>query len=171
MSTTTQIRLNVPSLGSNTKSNLDDEVVKSCCNLCIRTAYDLVDNLYDNLGTLYRSSGWHAVYCESDLMQGFQALAMLTLLPVTFSAAIVLLASLKCDMVVVHAGEPDFEACWSHCISILEHYRDQISSAKHAILVLKAMRDQIRPVIKGVLPLRMFSLVLCTSCTPRSNRQ
>lgn len=47
-----------------TSSSLDDEVIRSCCNLCTLTACRLIDTLYANLGTLYRSSGWHTVYCK-----------------------------------------------------------------------------------------------------------
>lgn len=45
--------------------SLDNEVIKRCCTLCIDTASRLVDTIYSNLDTLYRSSGWHSVYCES----------------------------------------------------------------------------------------------------------
>lgn len=47
-----------------TSSSLDDEVIRSCCNLCVSTACRLIDTLYANLGTLYRSTGWHTVYCK-----------------------------------------------------------------------------------------------------------
>lgn len=47
-----------------THFSLDDEVIRSCRNRCVSTACRLIDTVYDNLGTLYRSSGWHAVYCE-----------------------------------------------------------------------------------------------------------
>lgn len=47
-----------------TSSSLDDEVIRSCCCLCVSTACRLIDTLYANLGTLYRSSGWHTVYCK-----------------------------------------------------------------------------------------------------------
>lgn len=42
---------------------LGDSIVQQCCQLCLSTAYRLIDLLWENLGTLYRSSGWHTVYC------------------------------------------------------------------------------------------------------------
>jgi hypothetical protein len=46
---------------------LDHAVIQQCCELCLQTAYGLVDTLYGNLGTLYRTSGWHTVYCTLDM--------------------------------------------------------------------------------------------------------
>lgn len=45
-------------------TSLDAEIVKSCCNLCIKTAQYLIECLHQHLDTTYRSSGWHSVYCK-----------------------------------------------------------------------------------------------------------
>jgi hypothetical protein len=48
---------------------LGDEVIRVCCNSCVSTACRLIDTLFINLGTLYRSSGWHSVYCKQFTVQ------------------------------------------------------------------------------------------------------
>lgn len=50
-----------------TKHSLDDDVIRSCCSRCVSTASQLVDGIHANIHTLYRSSGWHSVYCELSL--------------------------------------------------------------------------------------------------------
>lgn len=45
-------------------ASLDVELVRSCCNLCVRTAQTLIECLHQHLHTTYRSSGWHSVYCK-----------------------------------------------------------------------------------------------------------
>ena len=62
---------------------------------------------------------------------------------VSFSAAIVLLASLKCPLVDCQVGDEKFESCWARCMAVFEHYRDQIQSAPHIILLLRAIRRQM----------------------------
>lgn len=64
MSTRIQRPSTIQALDGTGQSSLDAELVKNCCNLCLRTAYRLIDAIYYNLKTLYRSSGWHAVYCK-----------------------------------------------------------------------------------------------------------
>ena len=46
------------------QSSLDEEVIQRCCTLCAETASRLIETLHENLNTLYRSSGWHSVYCK-----------------------------------------------------------------------------------------------------------
>ena len=102
-------------------ASLDDDVLRSCCALCIDAARDLIEAIYTNLDTLYRSSGWHSVYF-------------------TFASATVLLAAAKLpstDMIST-------DLVWSKAISILEHYKDQIASASRAIQMLQALKRQSR---------------------------
>ncbi|KAK4493879.1 hypothetical protein PRZ48_015064 [Zasmidium cellare] len=113
-----------------TSSSLDDEVIRSCCNLCALTACRLIDTLYANLGTLYRSSGWHTVYF-------------------TFSAAIVLLASSKIEEVQQRVAESDMEASWNRCLLILDHYENQIQSAHQAKHILRTMKTRISDVARA----------------------
>ncbi|CAH0025678.1 unnamed protein product [Clonostachys rhizophaga] len=103
---------------------LDHAVIQQCCELCLQTAYGLVDTLYWNLGTLYRTSGWHTVYF-------------------TFSATIVLLASLKCELLDLQPGDKAFRTCWSRSLSILKHYEHQVHSASHAIHSLTEIRRRV----------------------------
>jgi hypothetical protein len=49
------------------QSSLDEEVIQRCCTLCAETASRLIETLHENLNTLYRSSGWHSVYCEYNI--------------------------------------------------------------------------------------------------------
>lgn len=110
---------------NSSKHTLDDEVTKSCCNRCVLTARRLIDTLYDNIGTLYRASGWHSVYF-------------------TFASAMVLLASWQSDD--DHLPGPDVderEASWVRCLAILDHYVEQIHSADHAVKILKTIKAQI----------------------------
>jgi hypothetical protein len=145
MSTRVARSSTIHALDGTTQSSLDADLVKNCCNLCLKTAYRLVDAIYFNLNTLYRSSGWHAVYCKSASPPYHRStcaiVAKLSL--VSFSAAIVLLASLKCPLVDCQVGDEKFESCWARCMAVFEHYRDQIHSAPHIILLLRAIRKQM----------------------------
>ncbi|EME41620.1 C6 transcription factor-like protein [Dothistroma septosporum NZE10] len=107
-----------------TPMSLDDDLIKSCCTLCTFTACRLIDTLYENLGTLYRSSGWHTVYF-------------------TFSAAIVLLASSKVEELGPRVTPNDIEASWARCWQILQHYEGQIHSAAHARTLLQTMKVRV----------------------------
>jgi len=51
-------------LSGTAQSSLDEEVIQRCCTLCAETASRLIETLHENLNTLYRSSGWHSVYCK-----------------------------------------------------------------------------------------------------------
>lgn len=62
---------------------------------------------------------------------------------VTFSSAIVLMASLKCSMLDIESNQVDFQTRWDHCLAILEHYQDRVQSASHAINSLKAVQMRI----------------------------
>lgn len=109
---------------------LDSEVIRSCCDSCTLTACRLIDTLYDNLGTLYRSSGWHTVYF-------------------TFASAIVLLASSKTSSYRPQIAERDVEASWARCFYILEHYENQIQSARHASQILRSMKARVSDIARG----------------------
>lgn len=104
--------------------SLDDDLIRSCCTLCTFTACRLIDTLYENLGTLYRSSGWHTVYF-------------------TFSAAIVLLASAKVEELGPRVTANDIEGSWARCWHILQHYDGQIHSAAHARSILQTMKARV----------------------------
>lgn len=62
---------------------------------------------------------------------------------VTFAAAIVLLAYSKIDDYRPEADVSDMGTAWGRCLSILEYYEDQISSANHAIRILNSMKNQV----------------------------
>ena len=142
MSTRVARSSTIHALDGTTQPSLDADLVKNCCNLCLKTAYRLVDAIYFNLNTLYRSSGWHAVYCTSPSPPSHRS-TRAKLSSVSFSAAIVLLASLKCPLVDCQVGDEKFESCWARCMAVFEHYRDQIQSAPHIILLLRAIRRQM----------------------------
>jgi hypothetical protein len=112
--------------------SLDDDVVQDCCNRCISTACQLVGAIHDNIGTLYRSSGWHSVY-------------------LTFAAAVTLLASYKATK-QLRLPNDDRETAWVRSLAILEHYESQIPSAAHAMGILKSIKAQILPASSGVAP-------------------
>lgn len=64
-------------------------------------------------------------------------------IPVTFAAATILLAALQCPDVDTGVKGNSFEQSWQRCLSILEHYQEQIHSAPHAIRVLRKLKSQI----------------------------
>lgn len=74
MSTRIQQSRTVQALDNTTQSTLDAELVKNYCSLCLNTAYRLVDVIYYNLNTLYRSAGWHAVYCTCNVIPNIRTL-------------------------------------------------------------------------------------------------
>lgn len=57
-------------------TSLDADIVKSCCNLCIKTAQYLIECLHQHLDTTYRSSGWHSVYCKQASQPAFSVSAV-----------------------------------------------------------------------------------------------
>ncbi|KAH6891488.1 fungal-specific transcription factor domain-containing protein [Thelonectria olida] len=106
------------------QSILDSLLIQKSCELCIQTAYQLIDAVYDSIDTPYRSSGWHCVYF-------------------TFSSAIVLLASLKCDLLRAQTSDLSFQAHWDRSLLILKSYKDRVHSAAHAIDSLTRARSII----------------------------
>ncbi|KAJ9299811.1 transcriptional regulator family: Fungal Specific TF [Paecilomyces variotii] len=104
--------------------SLDEELIVRCCNLCVVTAHQIIESIYEHLDTAYKSSGWHSVYF-------------------TFASITILLAGLQCPYVDMDVGDDSFEAGWNRCLSILEHYKDQIHSATQAIHVLRILRSRI----------------------------
>ncbi|KAL1953765.1 hypothetical protein VTO42DRAFT_2296 [Malbranchea cinnamomea] len=110
--------------GASQMKDLDGELIRNCCELCFETAIALIDNIYDNLETAYRSSGWHSVYF-------------------TFAAATILLACLKCPVLDPKYFGNSFESHWDKCLLILQHYQQQIQSASQAISVLQNLKKQV----------------------------
>lgn len=127
-------------------SSLDEALIKHCCNMCLTIARDLVGTLHQHLDTAYKSSGWHSVYCRVPLVLLPRPILTLTLLPVTFAAATILLAGWKCQEVDLEVLENSFETCWTQCLSILDHYKEQIHSAPRAIQALQTLRHQVMAV-------------------------
>lgn len=46
-----------------TQPALTTGFIRECCLSCVKTAYTLIDAVYENLTTPYGSPAWHAVYC------------------------------------------------------------------------------------------------------------
>lgn len=136
-------------LSGTAQSSLDEEVIQRCCTLCAETASRLIETLHENLNTLYRSSGWHSVYCKLKSLTTLPShrrifyTANTDIFAVCFSAATVLLAACKCPDVGVTVGDPGFERDWTRCLYILHHYEDQITSATQAIQVLEVMKQSV----------------------------
>lgn len=144
-------------LSGTAQSSLDEEVIQRCCTLCAETASRLIETLHENLNTLYRSSGWHSVYCKllhphlptSQYIRSASASrhseykSATNFDTVCFSAATVLLAACKCPDVAVTVGDPSFERDWQRILYILHHYEDQITSASQAIQVLEVMKQSV----------------------------
>lgn len=121
------------------QSILDSLLIQKSCELCIQTAYQLIDAVYDNIDTPYRSSGWHCVYCKFS----FAHLRSGANHAVTFSSAIVLLASLKCDLLRAQTSDLTFQAHWDRSLLILKSYKERVHSAAHAAESLTRARSII----------------------------
>lgn len=50
--------------GRRQASSLDSELIDRCCMFCVETAHSLIEAIHTHLNTLYKSSGWHSVYCK-----------------------------------------------------------------------------------------------------------
>ncbi|KAG5951471.1 hypothetical protein E4U53_003021 [Claviceps sorghi] len=105
-------------------NTLDDGIIRQCCQLCIGTAYNLIDMVYVNLGNMYSSSSWHSVYF-------------------TFSSAIIMLASLKSNMLSIHPTDSSFQLHWTRCLAILDYYKEHVCSAVHVTRSLQAAQQRM----------------------------
>ncbi|KAJ4217211.1 hypothetical protein NW759_009158 [Fusarium solani] len=110
---------------SSTRSTetVDMSLVRRFCNLCVDTAFQLIENIHHNLDTSYRSSAWHSVYF-------------------TFASAITLLAARTCPAVDAETLA-SFELAWSHCLVILEYYKEHIQAARRGISTLQELRSRM----------------------------
>ncbi|KAG5930858.1 hypothetical protein E4U60_006726 [Claviceps pazoutovae] len=109
---------------TSSNENLDYGLIRQCCDLCISTAYNLIDTVYVNLGTMYSSSSWHSVYF-------------------TFSSAIVMLASLKSNVLNMQATDSSFQLHWTRCLAILDYYKEHVCSATQVIRSLQAVQQRM----------------------------
>ncbi|TPX08532.1 uncharacterized protein E0L32_010019 [Thyridium curvatum] len=103
-------------------TTIDDSILKRCSDLCVETAYRLIDTIDKNLDTPYKSPGWHSVYF-------------------VFASATIILSSLKLGTGA--SSKSAFEESWESCMRILHHYRDRVPAAPRAIQVLGALRQQL----------------------------
>ncbi|KAF2772652.1 hypothetical protein EJ03DRAFT_189480 [Teratosphaeria nubilosa] len=103
---------------------LDLAFIRETCQQCVDTAHMLIGALYDQLGTLYRSAGWHTVYFA-------------------FSAATVVLASCQSPATKSITTHESFESSWEKALRILEMHRPLLRTATRAIAVLQAMREHL----------------------------
>jgi len=124
-------------------SSLDNDLIKRSCTLCIDTAHRLIETLYQHLDTMYRSSGWHSVYCRLSLLSDPQNSNLSLTFSVAFASATILLASLKLPRVDEKSGTA-FEVSWTRCLSIMKHYEEQIHTAPYAVRVLETLRYGIQ---------------------------
>jgi hypothetical protein len=63
----TTMTMGVNNIQTTVESNigqLEDHLSQRACSLCISTAHRLIETIYVHLDNLYRSSGWHSVYCK-----------------------------------------------------------------------------------------------------------
>ncbi|KAG5927750.1 hypothetical protein E4U42_001837 [Claviceps africana] len=105
-------------------NTLDDGIIRYCCQLCIDTAYNLIDMVYVNLGNMYTSSSWHSVYF-------------------TFSSAMIMLASLKSNVLNMQATDSSFQLHWTRCLAILDYYKEHVCSAVHVTRSLQAAQQRM----------------------------
>jgi hypothetical protein len=54
---------------ANAEILLDNSLAMEVCSLCVKTAQVLLETLYENLDSSYRSPGWHVVYCECQCLR------------------------------------------------------------------------------------------------------
>ncbi|PVH70178.1 hypothetical protein DL98DRAFT_521762 [Cadophora sp. DSE1049] len=127
LSTQSNIRTgsNAADLWRTGSTTLDREIADHACNLCVRTAQELVENLFQNLHTPFRISPWHTVY-------------------LSFAAAIVLIAAQRCPAIEDVTKEEALDQSLGQCVAILAHYEPQIHSAAQAIRVLQKLRSHVK---------------------------
>ncbi|KAH6715863.1 hypothetical protein BKA61DRAFT_654783 [Leptodontidium sp. MPI-SDFR-AT-0119] len=104
---------------------LDRELAGYACNLCVKSAQELIENLHHNIETPYRISPWHTVY-------------------LSFAAAVVLIAAQRCPIIDPLAKKEAFDLSLGYCVAILAHHEPQIHSACEAIRVLQKLRNQMK---------------------------
>lgn len=141
---TTKFPSKFASLASTKHSEtLDVDLVRRSCNVCVTTALRLIDNIQRNIGTSYTCSAWHSVYCKRPL--SFPAISdpAHTYGLVTFASALILLAAPMCPAIDTESTKPSFDMSWDQCLSILEHYKDQIQAARRAIIALQELKSRM----------------------------
>lgn len=58
---------------------MDDHLVRLMCSLCVQSATELIQRIYQNLENNYRSSAWHSIYCKHpEAMPGRRVAMILT---------------------------------------------------------------------------------------------
>lgn len=119
------------------------DLVKRSCNVCVTTALRLIDNIHRNLGNSYTCSAWHSVYCKIPPRFNFTSDAVGTNGSVTFASALILLSAPMCPAIHVESTRSSLDMSWSQCLSILEHYRDQIQAARRAIVALQELKSRM----------------------------
>lgn len=62
---------------------------------------------------------------------------------VTFASALILLAAPMCQAIDVESTKSSLDMSWSQCVSILEHYKDQIQAARRAITALQELKSRM----------------------------
>lgn len=68
---------------------------------------------------------------------------MLTRATVTFSSAIVMLASLKSSVLNMQATDSSFQLHWTRSLAILEYYKEHVCSATQVIRSLQAVQQRM----------------------------
>lgn len=156
---------------------LDTDLVQRCCKLCVTTAHNLIETIFQHIDTRYKSFGWHSVYCE--ILQASEIPDNLTnaALIVIFASATILLASIKGGQLQFN-GEHSLERSWGRCLKVLEHFKERIQITHRVIQVLEELRQQIEmeqsngwfvlfyePKFFPRIPITIFAL--CLLCNDR----
>jgi hypothetical protein len=50
----------------NSAPNVQVSLHEDLCTLCVSTAHDALEEVHDQLYTVYRSSPWHNLYCKQE---------------------------------------------------------------------------------------------------------
>ncbi|KAF2150223.1 hypothetical protein K461DRAFT_41435 [Myriangium duriaei CBS 260.36] len=101
-------------------------MLKTGCEACYETAYDLINLIWASMHSTYGSAPWHATYY-------------------IFTAAAILLATCRSSLMESKAGDQGFEMVWRRSLEVLQQNSQVMPVAAKAVDVLLAMRKEVIP--------------------------
>ncbi|KAJ5306304.1 hypothetical protein N7508_005319 [Penicillium antarcticum] len=119
--------------------SLPQRFAVQCSILCVRSAQDLVDMVYNNFppnGKIGKLPSWwyNILY--------------------VYTAATILIAGRLCPAILAEATEESVSLSWQRALNILRNYQSYSSSARRCVLALELLYEQINPSAAAVVSQR-----------------
>ncbi|OQD83287.1 hypothetical protein PENANT_c017G07128 [Penicillium antarcticum] len=119
--------------------SLPQRFAVQCSILCVRSAQDLVDMVYNNFppnGQIGKLPSWwyNILY--------------------VYTAATILIAGRLCPAILAEATEESVSLSWQRALNILRNYQSYSSSARRCVLALELLYEQINPSAAAVVSQR-----------------